>query len=58
MGKDNVIFINEGIGKEHGIFLNKAKKETIGIKNEKVDRTVAVGQAHIISLICNLLKKR
>ena len=58
MGKDDVIFTNQGMGKEYGIFLNKAKKETIGMKNEEVDRTVAAGQAHIISMLCNLLKRR
>ena len=58
MGNDNVIFINQGMGKEYGIFLNKGKKETIGMKNEEVDRTVAAGQAHMISMLGNLLKKR
>ena len=28
------------------------------MKNEEVDRTVAAGQAHIISMLCNLLKQQ
>ena len=37
---------------------SRQERDTVGMENEEIDRTVTAGQADITSMLCNLLKQQ
>ena len=60
MGKEHEILTNQDMGKEYGknIPQSRQERDTVGMENEEIDRTVTAGQADITSMLCNLLRQQ
>ena len=37
---------------------SRQERNTVGMENEEIDRTVTAGQADVTSMLCNLLKQQ